>query len=37
MEIIARLTANAAIITLKDERRVVDFSVVNNDSYKARG
>lgn len=37
MEIIARLTADAAIKTLKDERKVVNFSVAINDSYKSKG
>ncbi len=37
MEIIARLTADAAVKTLKDERQVVNFSVAINDSYKAKG
>ncbi len=37
MEIIARLTADAAVKTLKDERQVVNFSVAINDSYKPKG
>jgi single-strand DNA-binding protein len=37
MEIIARLTKDAEVKTLKDERQVVNFSVAVNDSYKAKG
>jgi single-strand DNA-binding protein len=37
MEITARLTGDAKISTLKDERKVVNFSVAINDSYKAKG
>ena len=37
MEIIARITADAVVKTLKDERQVVNFSVVINDSYKPKG
>jgi len=37
MEIIARLTADAAVKTLKDERQVINFSVAINDSYKPKG
>lgn len=37
MEIIARLTKDAEVKTLKDERQVVNFSVAINDSYKAKG
>lgn len=37
MEIIARLTADAVVKTLKDERKVVNFSVAINDSYKPKG
>ncbi len=37
MEIIARLTKNAEVKTLKDEKQVVNFSVAINDSYKAKG
>jgi single-strand DNA-binding protein len=37
MEITARLTGDAKISTLKDERKVVKFSVAINDCYKAKG
>lgn len=37
MEIIARLTKDAEVKTLKDERQVVSFSVAINDSYKPKG
>lgn len=37
MEIIARLTKDAKVKTLKDERQVVNFSVAINDSYKPKG
>ena len=37
MEIIARITADAVVKTLKDERQVVNFSVAINDSYKPKG
>ncbi|MES2331346.1 MAG: single-stranded DNA-binding protein [Bacteroidota bacterium] len=37
MEIIARLTADAVVKKLKDERQVVNFSVAINDSYKPKG
>lgn len=37
MEIVGRLTADATVNTLKDERKVVNFSVAVNDSYKAKG
>jgi single-strand DNA-binding protein len=37
MEITARLTGDAKISTLKDERKVVNFSVAINDSYKVKG
>lgn len=37
MEIIARLTKDAEVKTLKDERQVVNFSVAINDSYKPKG
>ncbi len=36
MEIIARITADAKVSTLNDERQVVNFSVAINDSYKVR-
>ena len=37
MEIIARLTADAVVKTVKDERQVVNFNVAINDSYKPKG
>ena len=37
MEIIGRLTADAKVNTLKDERKVVNFSIAINDSYRAKG
>lgn len=32
-----RITANAKVNMLKDERKVVNFSIAINDSYKAKG
>jgi single-strand DNA-binding protein len=37
MEITARLTGDAKISTPKDDRKVVNFSVAINDSYKTKG
>ena len=37
MEITARLTGDAKVNTLKDERQVVNFNVAVNDSYKTKG
>jgi single-strand DNA-binding protein len=37
MEIVGRLTADAKVNTLKDERKVVNFSVAVNDSYRIKG
>jgi len=37
MEIVGRVTADATVNTLKDERKVVNFSVAVNDSYKSKG
>ena len=37
MEIIGRLTADAKVNTLMGERKVVNFSVAVNDSYKTKG
>lgn len=37
MEIVGRLTADAKVNTLKDERKVINFSVAVNDSYKPKG
>lgn len=36
MEITARLTGNAEVKNLKDERQVVNFNVAINDSYKSK-
>lgn len=37
MELTGRLTANATISTLKDERQVVNFTLAINDYYKPKG
>lgn len=37
MEIIGRLTADAKVNTLKHDRKVVNFSIAVNDSYKTKG
>lgn len=37
MEITARLTADASVNTLKDNRQVVNFNVAINDSYRQKG
>ena len=37
MEIIGRVTADAKVNTLKDERKVVNFSIAINESYRAKG
>ncbi|TKK64855.1 single-stranded DNA-binding protein [Ilyomonas limi] len=37
MEFTGRLTANAIISTLKDERKVVNFTLAINDYYKPKG
>jgi single-strand DNA-binding protein len=37
MTIIGRITKDAIVNTLKDERKVVNFSVAVNDSYKPKG
>ncbi|MEP7376816.1 MAG: single-stranded DNA-binding protein [Chitinophagaceae bacterium] len=37
MELTGRLTADAKVSNLKDERKVVNFSVAINDSYKSKG
>ena len=34
---IARLTGDAKISTLKNDKQVVNFNVAINDSYKAKG
>ncbi len=36
MEITARITGDAKVSTLKDERQVVNFNVAINDSYKPK-
>jgi len=36
-EIIGRVTADAKVNKLKDERKVVNFSIAINDSYRAKG
>ena len=36
MEIIGRLTADAKVNTLKDERQVVNFGIAMNDFYKPK-
>ena len=37
MEIIGRVTKDATVTTLKDERKVVNFSIVMNDYFKPKG
>ena len=37
MELVGRLTADAKVSTVNDERKVVNFSIAINDSYKAKG
>ncbi len=37
MQITARITADATLNTLKDEKQVVNFNVAINDSYKPKG
>lgn len=37
MTIIGRLTKDAVVNTLEDERKVVNFSIAVNDVYKPRG
>lgn len=37
MEMTARLTGDAKVNTLKNNKQVVNFSVAINDSYKAKG
>ena len=36
MELVGRLTADATVSTLKDERQVVNFTIAINDSYKPK-
>lgn len=37
MVLIGRLTGNAVVKTLKDERKVVTFGVAHNDYFKPKG
>ena len=37
MTIIARLTKDAVVNTVKDDRKVINFSIAINDSYKPKG
>ena len=37
MEITARLTGDAKVPTVKNDKQVVNFNVANNDSYKTKG
>lgn len=37
MEITARLTGDAIVSTVKNDRQVVNFNVAINDNYKAKG
>jgi len=37
MEITGRLTADAKLNTLQDERQVVSFTLVQNDNFKTKG
>ena len=37
MELVGRLTGDAKVSTVKDDRKVVNFSIAINDSYKAKG
>jgi single-strand DNA-binding protein len=37
MHFVGRLTKDASIATLKDERKVVNFTVAINDYYKPKG
>lgn len=37
MEITARLTGDATVSTLKNEKQVVNFNVAINDSYRPKG
>ena len=36
MELVGRLTADAKVSTLKDDRKVVNFSIAINDSYQPK-
>ncbi len=37
MELIGRVTADAKVSALKDDRKVVNFSIAINDSYRPKG
>jgi len=37
MELVGRLTADAKVSILKNEGKVVNFSIAINDSYKPKG
>lgn len=37
MTIIGRITKDAVVTTLKDDRKVVNFSIAINESYKPKG
>ncbi|TMI63641.1 MAG: single-stranded DNA-binding protein [Bacteroidetes bacterium] len=37
MELTGRMTADAKVSILKDDRKVVNFSIAINDSYKPKG
>src|SRR5689334_19310188 len=37
MTIIGRLTKDAVVNTLKDQRKVINFSIAINDTYKPKG
>lgn len=37
MELVGRITKDASIVTLKDNRKVVNFTLVVNDYYKQKG
>ncbi len=37
MEIIARLTGEVKVTTVKNDKQVVNFNVAINDHYKAKG
>lgn len=37
MGLIGRLTKDAVVAQLKDERQVVNFTIACNDSYKPKG
>lgn len=37
MELTARVTADAKVTTLKDERTVINFTIAHNEYYKPKG